>query len=90
MADEKQDQEAQQETADTYYRHGEPDPSVWQAAEAVTGRPNDLGSVTPEPALANSTFASRAKQQAVATKAIPAEETEDKAVRSSTARRKGK
>lgn len=44
-------------TADTYHRHGDPDPAKWEEQPAVTGRPNDLrdGEVT------NTTFADRAK-----------------------------
>ena len=39
--------------AETYHGHGDPDPSKWEKATAVTGRPVD----TPPP---NSTLAERA------------------------------
>lgn len=41
--------------AETYHRHGDPDPSQWDKAEAVTGRESDT-------APANTSFADRAKQ----------------------------
>ena len=47
------------------HRHGDPDPSEWDEAQAVTGRENDTplrGEDTP--AVPNSTLASRAKERA--------------------------
>lgn len=62
-------------------------PHVDQAAgepeevAAVTGRPNDLGNATPEPAMANSTFASRsAPRSAPRSKVMRSTEAEDKRV----------
>lgn len=40
--------------ADTYHRHGDPDPSKWDEADAVTGREAD-------PVPTNTSFADRAK-----------------------------
>jgi hypothetical protein len=56
------DREPATNAEETLYRHGKADASGsnWDKAEAKTGRPNDLGSVTPEYALENSTLASRA------------------------------
>lgn len=55
-----------------------------EEAQAVTGRANDLGSVTPKPALDNSTFAARAKaRQQSRTKAVEGDEAENKAVKRS-------
>jgi hypothetical protein len=54
-----------------------------EEVQAVTGRANDLGSVTPKPALENSTFASRAKARQPATKAVEGDEAENKAVKRS-------
>ena len=54
--------------ADTYHRHGEPDASKWDEAQAVTGR-------EPDTAPENSTFATRAKQvQSGENKAVQASE----------------
>jgi hypothetical protein len=73
------------ELADTFHRHGEPDPSKWDEQEAVTGRPND----TPlrgedEPAVPNSTLAERAGARQRSEKRVDAEtkDTENKAVTS--------
>lgn len=60
--------------ADTLHRHGDPDPSNWDEAQAVTGRPQDQ----PE---ANTTFAERAKGRK-GTKAV--QSAENKAVSSGT------
>lgn len=57
---------------------GELDPSIWDEAVAVTGRPQD------EP-LPNSTFAERAK---AASKAVKSDDAEDKAVTRATKKRK--
>lgn len=82
MADKKSD--APQEPADTYHRHGQADPSGWDEQPTVTGRPNDLGSVTPEPALPNSTFGDRAKAAgSTDTKAVAADDVEDKSLKRS-------
>jgi hypothetical protein len=55
-----------------------------EEVQAVTGRANDLGSVTPKPALDNSTFAARAKaRQSATTKAVEGDEAENKAVKRS-------
>ena len=75
----------QQEPADTYHRHGDLDPSKWDEQETVTARPNDLGSVTNEPALANSTLASRAKKKP-ATKAIKGDDVENKSLKRSASK----
>lgn len=58
---------------------GELDPSIWEEAQAVTGRPND----TPEE---NSTFGSRAKSAVNADTAKADEPT--KATKKATARKK--
>lgn len=58
--------------ADLYQRHGDPDPSKWDEAEAVNGRPSDV-------AGPNSTLASRARERA-GVKQVDASEVEDKAV----------
>ena len=55
-----------------------------EAAVAVTGRPNDLGSVTNEPALRNSTFAARAK---AGSKAVKGDDTENKSVKRTFSKR---
>lgn len=52
--------------------------------DAVTGRTNDLGSVTPDPALPNSTFASRSKSVQSAENKAVADDTAD----SKTSRRR--
>ena len=44
--------------ADTYHRHGDPDPSKWSGAESVTGRPADVPPT-------NSTLADRAHKPVV-------------------------
>lgn len=66
-----------QEPADTYNRHGEPDPSRWEESPTVTHRPNDLV----KEKVSNTTFAERAKSMPAAeTKVVESDETEDKAV----------
>lgn len=65
--------------ADTYGRHGDPDPGKWQKAEAVTGRPAD----TPP---RNSTLAERAALRTGA-KQVDAAEAEDKAVKKAPAKK---
>lgn len=73
MADEKDPNEATTH-ADLYLREGEPDPSEWEEAEAVTGRPAD---VPP----GNSTFAERAKASGKAeVKVVEGKDAENKAV----------
>lgn len=72
MADEKDPNEAT-EFAETLHRH-DPDPSKWEQAEAVTGRPSDIF----DP---NSTLASRAKSRA-GEKKVGEDDAEDKAVTS--------
>lgn len=68
--------------AETYHRHGDPDPDKWEEAEAVTGRPNDNA---PGSVVQNSTLASRAAAAAKATaKEVKADSTEDKAVTSAS------
>ena len=49
--------------AETYHRHGQPDPSKWQQAEVVTGREAD-------PVPENTTFAQRAKAGAAENKQV--------------------
>jgi hypothetical protein len=63
------------ETADLYHRH-EADPSKWEEAPAVTGRPADV----PSP---NTTLADRAKARKGGAKKVDkdAEGVEDKAVK---------
>ena len=53
--------------AETYHRHGQPDPSKWQKAEAVTGREAD-------PVPENTTFAQRAKAGAAENKQVQSAE----------------
>lgn len=82
MSDQTGEREPATSTADTYHRHGDPDPSQWQEAEAVTDRPPD----TPQRgedsyAVPNSTFADRAK---AAAKAVASGDAEDKAVSSAS------
>lgn len=80
MPDDEQTERPEANTsAETYERHGKPDPSKWQEAEAVTDRPNDLvaGQVT------NSTMADRAKARAKAkpeAKVVDDDAAENKAV----------
>ncbi len=50
-----------------------------EEAQTVTGRANDLGSVTPKPALENSTFGARSQARNPRTKAV--QEAEDKSVK---------
>lgn len=73
------------EHTDTYHRHGDPDPSKWDEGESVTDRPNDtpLRGVD-EPAVPNSTLASRAKARKVGAKQVDKDEdaVENKAVTS--------
>lgn len=57
-----------------------------EEAQAVTGRANDLGSVTSKPALENSTFASR--RRGTTTKAVEDDDAENKAVRKSSTKKK--
>lgn len=61
------------------HRHGDPDPSQWQEAEAVTGRPAD------EPPD-NSTLSSRSG----GAKKVDADDVEDKAVEAAPAKKAGK
>lgn len=69
------------------HRHGDPDPDKWDEAEAVTGRPNDLGNRgTDKPALPNSTLASRAKAR-TDEKQVDAEQVEDRAVKKAPAKK---
>lgn len=55
-------------TADTYHRHGDPDPSKWDVQQAVTDRPNDTplddDKAPAEYAVPNSTMATRAAERA--------------------------
>lgn len=53
------------------YRHGAPDPSKWDEAQAVTGRPNDLV----EGKVSNSTFADRKAVQSAENKAVQTSES---------------
>lgn len=57
------------ETVETFQRHGDPDPSKWEKAEAVTDRPNDTpmedAKKPAEYAVPNSTLSSRAKVRKV-------------------------
>lgn len=64
--------------ADTLHRHGDPDPSEWQEAEAVTGRPNDEASP-------NSTMADRAKARKQVDK--DSDVVEDKAITKAPAKK---
>ena len=54
--------------ADTYQRHGDPDASKWDEAQAVTGR-------QPDTAPDNSTFATRKQMQSAENKAVSASES---------------
>lgn len=68
------------------HRHGDPDPDTWDEAKSVTGRPNDLGDRgTDDPALENSTLASRAKARQA--KKVDAEDVEDKAIKKAPAKK---
>lgn len=75
QTEQQTEQPKQSERDRGLHRHGDPDPSKWQQAEAVTGRPNDLV----EGEVHNSTFASRRKRRAPA-KQVAAVQAEDKAV----------
>ena len=66
--------------AETFHRHGDPDPSNWDEAQAVTGRPAD------EP-TSNSTLAERATARKGDAKQVDADEVEDKAVKKAPARK---
>ena len=70
------------------HRHGDPDPSEWDEAQAVTGRDNDTplrGEDTY--AVPNTTFAERSKaKQSAETKAV--QTAENKGVRAKRATRK--
>lgn len=84
MADEKDPNEATSH-AETYHRHGDPDPSKWEEAQAVTDRPNDL---EPGSTVHNSTLAERAKANKAkpAAKVVDEDAAENKAVQSSEAK----
>ncbi len=69
--------------AETYHRHGDPDPSNWDEAKAVTGRPADKPGD-------NTTFAGRAKaagKASNASKQVDGSATEDKSVSSAATKR---
>lgn len=70
------------EPADQYHRH-EPDPSKWDEAVAVTGRPNDIPLSEPDDdlpeVLRNSTLAARAEANKRRSKKV-VDESENKAV----------
>lgn len=70
--------------AETFERHGKPDPSRWEKAKAVTGRPADA----PTP---NSTLAARAAARKVDGTQAPAEDESkpEKAPAKKAAARKG-
>lgn len=76
-------QKTEEETQDNVKRAdiGELDPSLWDEARAVTGRPND----TPLP---NTTFVERFKARSSTTKAVQGDQAENKAVRSASTKRK--
>jgi hypothetical protein len=57
-------------------------------AVAVTGRPNDLPIVEHEPALANSTFGSRATGRGAEGKAVDGVQAENKAVTGAQTKRR--
>lgn len=75
MPDEKDPNEATS-FAETLHRH-DPDPSQWEEAQAVTGRPVDKAG--PNSTLAERAQANKAKP---AEKAVAQEDTENKAVQS--------
>lgn len=86
MPDEKDPNEATA-LAETFHRHGEPDPSKWQEAEAVTDRPNDTPLRGDDVyAVPNTTMADRRKARDV--KQVKSEDVEDKAVKKKATRKK--
>lgn len=75
--------------AETYHRHGGPDPSKWDEQPTVTDRPNDTPMRGEETyAVPNSTFGSRAKSSGTSAKAVESDEAENKAVGRRRAKRK--
>lgn len=71
--------QATQEPADTFQRHGDLDPSKWDEARTVTGRANDTPITEQEPAVPNTSFRDRAQNRMVSS-----DQTDSKSLSSMT------